>query len=274
MNGDKHRLENNAVKQSAISPLPHGRGSATPAALTPLRPSRDRQGAVVGLVLGGALFLESTLCAEQGGAPVQDENLAYTINWPSGLSLGEAHLISHQAGERWYFEMALDTGVPGFPVSDHFRSSTNPDLCSVEFERETLHGKRRAHEKTTFDYKTGSAQRVTLSGGGKTSVRIPACARDALAYVMFARRELGQGRVPPAATVFYGAQYRVKADFIGPQNVTYNEKKAKADKLVVSLKGPASDVNVEVYFALDAARTPLAIRVPLSVGMVSMELVR
>src|SRR5690349_7740615 len=88
-------------------------------------------------VLAGTL-----LFAANGPAPVQDENLSYTINWPSGLSLGEARLLSHQAGDKWYFEMVLDAGVPGFPVSDHFRSTAGNDLCSLDFDREMLHSKR------------------------------------------------------------------------------------------------------------------------------------
>jgi len=208
------------------------------------------------------------------GSPVQDESLAYSINWPSGLSLGEARVLSHRANDRWHFEMVLDAGVPGFAVSDHFRSIATADLCSLEFERETLHGKRSSREKTTFDYQKGAARRVTLNGGGKSEARIPSCVRDALTFVFFARRELGQGRVPPAQPVVFGSEYQVKADYSGPQNITYNDKKTKADRMAVSIKGPKSDINFEVFFALDSARTPLAVRVPLSVGVVSMELVR
>lgn len=219
------------------------------------------------------LALAPAFCAEPA-APVQDEVLAYNINWPSGLSLGEARVISHMANGKWYFEVALDAGVPGFSVSDHFRSIAQPDLCSVEFDRETLHGKRRSHEKTNFDYAKNTAQRVTLNGGGKSTTKITGCVRDALTFIMFARRELGQGRVPPAQSVFYGSQYRVRMEFAGPTNITHNDKKARADKVTVSLKGPATDINFDVYFALDPARTPLAIKLPLSVGMISAELVR
>ena len=213
-------------------------------------------------------------CADAGGAPVQNESLAYNINWPSGLSLGEARVISHFVNDHWYFEMVLDAGVPGFAVSDRFSSIAGNDLCSLEFGRETLHGKRRTQEKTTFDYKKKVAHRVTLNGGGKNDSKLTGCARDALSFVILARRELGLGRVPSAQTVYYGSQYTVKMDFAGPRNITYNDKKAKADKATVTVKGPASDFSFEIYFALDAARTPLVVKVPLSVGMISAELVR
>jgi hypothetical protein len=43
---------------------------------------------------------------------------------------------------------------------------------------------------------------------------------------------------------------------------------------MVSVKGPKSDFTVEVFYARDAARTPLLIRIPQPVGTLSMELVR
>jgi hypothetical protein len=213
------------------------------------------------------------LGAADPAIPAHDESLAYSINYASGLSLGEARLISRKANDRWFFDMVLDAGVPGFPVSDHFRSTASLELCSIDFERETLHGKKRSREKTTFDYKKDAAHRVTANGGGKTDVKIGACAHDALALVYHARRELARGKVPPAQQVFFGAQYRVKLEFTGAQTVTYSEKRAKADRVAVSLKGPASDVNFEIFFAQDARRTPLLVKAPLPVGVISMELV-
>ncbi len=44
--------------------------------------------------------------------------------------------------------------------------------------------------------------------------------------------------------------------------------------MVVTVKGPKSDFNFEVFFARDAARTPLPVKVPLRVGTFSLELVR
>ena len=48
----------------------------------------------------------------------------------------------------------------------------------------------------------------------------------------------------------------------------------EADKLLVTAKGPASEINFEVYFLKDAARTPALVRVPLSLGAFTMELVK
>jgi hypothetical protein len=51
-------------------------------------------------------------------------------------------------------------------------------------------------------------------------------------------------------------------------------KNAEADRVVATLKGPASAISFEMFFARDPARTPLLIRVPLSLGMFSLELAR
>jgi hypothetical protein len=44
--------------------------------------------------------------------------------------------------------------------------------------------------------------------------------------------------------------------------------------VLATLKGPASEITFEMFFARDAARTPLVIRVPLTLGTFSMELAR
>ena len=94
----------------------------------------------------------------------------YTINWPTGLSLGEAKLTDSEvktteAGERWTTEFSLDASVPGFPVMEHARSTADAEFCSLELEKQYTHGKRKADEKTTFDQQKGTATRETKDGG-------------------------------------------------------------------------------------------------------------
>ncbi len=212
----------------------------------------------------------------QTGFPFQDESLHYNVNWPSGLSLGEATFTAHHKGGAWELAMPLDAGIPGFAVADRIRSSVTDDLCSLELERDLSQGAKRTREKDTFDQKKGEATRTTVfpAGGGTSTFSIPACARDAMAFLYFARRELGQGRVPPAQPVFFGSAYAVRMDYTGAQTITVSDQSSVTDHLVVSVKGPKSGFSFEMFFARDAARTPLLIRVPLSVGTFSMELVR
>ncbi|HZT30742.1 MAG TPA: DUF3108 domain-containing protein [Bryobacteraceae bacterium] len=211
--------------------------------------------------------------AAQSGFPFTSESLNYSVNWPSGLGLGEAHLTAHQGVDRWDFEFNLDASIPGFSVHDHYRSAATGNLCSLEFEKDLSHGTRRAKETTSFDYRESTGRRTTLNGG-KTEFSISDCARDALDLLYFVRRELGQGRVAPPQTVMFGAAYDVRLEYTGPQVVSVNDVKVQADRLIATFKGPASNFSFEMFFARDPARTPLVIRAPFALGTFSMELVR
>jgi hypothetical protein len=208
-------------------------------------------------------------------ADFTNETLNYNVNWPSGLSLGEAKLEASRTGDRWQFRFTLDAAVPGFAVTDRFLSdASQKDFASIEFEKQSVHGKRKAQEKTTFDQQKSNAVRETLKGGGKSEFSVPAGAKDALAYLFFLRRELSQGRLPPAQAVYFGAPYQVRLEYGGAQTVTSGGNPTQADRLVASVKGPSSDFSFEMLFARDAARTPLAVRVPLAMGTFSLELTR
>jgi len=222
------------------------------------------------------LALLAIPACSQTGFPFTDESLRYTVNWPSGLSLGEAVLTAHKTKTGWSFDTTLDAAVPGFALSDKFRSSVTPELCSLELTRDTAHGSKKTREKTTFDSEKRSARRATTfpEGGGSTDINIASCPRDALAYLYFARREMGQGRVAPPDNVLFGASYSVRIDYTGAVTIPSGGKQAVTDHVNVSIKGPQASLTVEIFFARDAARTPLLVRIPLSLGTLSLELVR
>ena len=231
------------------------------------------------LRLAAALVLFASAASAQTGFPWQSETLRYSINWQSGLSLGEAGLSAHKSDKGWEFEATVNAGVPGFAINDQIHSRTGPSLCSEELQRDFSHGGKKTSEKTTFDQKAGSAERTTLvpDGGtkpGKSTFDIPSCARDALAFLYYSRLELGQGRVTPPQKVWLGSEYSVKTDYTGPQNIMVNKKSTVTDHIVVAVRGPKSDFTFEVFFARDAARTPLQIKIPLAVGAFTLELVR
>lgn len=228
----------------------------------------------VALLMGLAVF------ALPATAPGFDnEQLRYTINWPSGLSLGEAQLratFAKPAGEtpgRRHLEFDVDAAIPGFTVSDRYRSETSSDFCSAEFQRTATHGRKKTDEKTMFDQREGTAARQTKDGG-KTDLKTPQCAKDALSYLYFVRRELSQGRIPPPQTIYFGAPYEIRVEFAGTQTIRLGEAQVEADRITASVKGAASDIKFEVFFSKDAARTPLLVHVPLALGTFSMELVR
>jgi hypothetical protein len=182
----------------------------------------------------------------------QPESLHYNLNWPSGLSLGEASLAARKTAAGWEFEMTVDAAIPGFRISDRFHSVTNPQLCSLEFKREISQGSRKAGEATRFDDAAG-------------------CVRDALAFV-FSLRNLAQGTLPPPEQVFYGRSYSINVATSGQQAINVNGKSQIADCLTVHLAGAASNSTFEIYFARDAARTPVLARIPTNLGPISVEL--
>ena len=162
-------------------------------------------------------LLFACAASAQTGFPFQDESLRYSVNWPSGLSLGDATFTAHHTAGGWSFDASLESGIPGFSIADKFRSSSTADLCSLEFERNISHGSKKTREKTTFDQQKGTAHRVTLlpADGGITDFDIPSCARDAMAFVYFVRREIGQGSVASAQKAFFGAGYQVSLQYTG-----------------------------------------------------------
>jgi hypothetical protein len=214
------------------------------------------------------------------GFPFTDESLAYKITGPKGIGLGEAHLQAKHSADGWAFELKADAGVPGFTIKDVYSSHTNTDLCSTDFTRQFQHGSHTGREEETIDRSQESVTRHTIGGGGggggggKSEFPISDCMKDALTMVYYARRELGQGRVPPSQQILMGSLYDIRLTYAGAQTIQSGGNPVVTDEVVCSVKGPASTFEFEMYFARDPARTPLLIKVPLPVGSISMELVR
>ncbi len=205
--------------------------------------------------------------------PASAESLRYSINWASGLSLGEATLRADKGKEAWDFEVTMDASIPGFALRDRYQAAATPDLCSLQLEKNFTHGTRKADEKITFDQQNNTATRQT-NGGGKSEVSVSSCAKDALTFMQFARRELAQGRLAPQQTVDFGAIYNVRIEYTGPQRIKLGDSGVDADRVLATIKGPTTDVTVEIFFAKDAARTPLLARIPLALGSFTVELIR
>jgi hypothetical protein len=206
--------------------------------------------------------------------PASAESLRYSINWASGLSLGEATLRADKGKEAWDFEVTMDASIPGFALRDRYHSGATLDLCSLQLEKSFTHGARKADEKITFDQQNHTASRETQNGGGKSEVSIPSCAKDALTFMQFARSELAQGRLAPQQQVIFGAVYNVRIEYTGAQKIKVGDQAVDADRILATIKGPTTDLTVEMFFARDAVRTPLLARIPLALGTFTVELIR
>ena len=219
------------------------------------------------------------LAADQlTGFPFQNETLHYRVKLPGGGSLGDVTLTAQKTGDGgWDFDMSAAVGIPVVPIADTYKSSAvGVDLCSSTLRREISHGSKTVVEKTEFDQQTNQAKRQTVvpAGGGTSEFSIPTCGRDALTFLYFARGEMGQGRVAPAGKVFFGSGYEAKMVYTGAMDVPVAGKPVVTDHVNVSVKGPASDLTFEIFYARDAARTPLLVKIPVTAGTVSLELVR
>jgi hypothetical protein len=223
--------------------------------------------------LGCLLFACPLLsAAAPAGFPFTDEYLNYSIKWPSGLSLGEATISAARAGSGWAFDLNLDAAVPGYTVKDSYHSLAGQNLCATEFDRQTLHGVKKVSEKTTIA--NGTAVRKTV-GGGQSEIAVPACAHDALAFLFFARRELGQGRVPQSETILFGGGYKLQLNYTGAQSINVADVPTQTDRIFCTVTvRQTQKYEFEVFFARDVARTPVLIRAPFALGALSMELVR
>jgi hypothetical protein len=173
----------------------------------------------------------------------------------------------------WNFEFTLDASVPSFAVVDRYRAQAGASLCSEVFEKTAQHGKKKTSEVLRFEG-AGKVERRTLPDGGKTSLPAPACAKDALTYLYHVRAELASGRIPVAQTVFFGAAYQVKLEYGGAQAINIGGTRTDADRLLGVIKGPASEHKVELWFARSGARELLMVRLPLQMGLFSLELAR
>ncbi len=227
-----------------------------------------------------------TVCAlaaphawSQAGFPWQNESLRYTMNWQSGLSVGEGTLSARKGESGWELDASVNAGVPGFAVNDKIHSSATLALCSAVLERDFNHGGKKTREKTVFDQQGRTAERTTLfpDGGtvpGKSSFEIPTCARDALTFLYYARVELGQGRMVPQQKVYFGSAYDVKMEYAGAENLLLEKKQNVTDHLMFTVNGPKSNFHFDVFYARDPARTPLQIKIPLAMGTFTLDLVR
>lgn len=203
------------------------------------------------------------------GFPFTDEDLNYSIVWPTGASLGEAHLHARRSGDKWNFSFTLDAGIPGYAVKDSYHSDIVPDFCSTSFDRAATHGSHVVTEKETIDRARGIATR-----GAGNPIPVAPCVRDALAYLFYSRREMGQGRVPAAEDVLLGALHPIRVDYDGAPVIKMNGKDVQTDEVTCTWNTGSSAYSFDVYYARDAARTPLRITAPFAVGKFSMELVR
>ena len=144
-------------------------------------------------------------------------------------------------------------------------------FCSARLDKETAHGQRKTKETVTFDQEQHQVKRET-QGGGHSEFTTDACARDALALLQFVRKELEQGHLAPQQTVIFGGEYQIRFEYTGVQRIKTGETTTDAERIQTSITGPGNGITLELFFARDAARTPLLARIPLPIGTLTVEI--
>lgn len=231
--------------------------------------------------LTGAVLLAILIALAPGHGPAQeqvspinlDERLEYTITWPSGLPVGRAEFRARDLDPGWRFEMTLRASLPQIEIDDAFVSRTDAEMCSETFEKHVRHGAKRAHESLRFGPR--ELERTNLEApASELPGRVPVagCARDALAYLYFLRRDLAAGRIPAPGNIYFGAGYRIRLEFVRTRWLTVSDERRLADEIRVVVRGPASEHAFSAYFARDPARTLLLVRADFEEGPFSMRL--
>lgn len=200
------------------------------------------------------------------------ETLRYDIVWPSGLRLGEARFTANSNQGGWAFAVDLSANLPVLAIEDHYESKTDFSLCSASFSKVVSHGRRKQNEEVAFDQNENRALRRNLADGTTQDLAVPPCAKDALAYLYSLRQDLAQGRVPPPDDFNFGSQYQISVSYVETRAIEAGGKTQQADRLLVDVTGGENPVNIELFLAQDAARTPLVIRVPFELGTFSLKL--
>lgn len=202
------------------------------------------------------------------------ETLQYRIIWPSGTALGTARLEMSGAQMKPSAPMnamlVLDASFPGMPVVGEFRSLMDGKGCTQRFEKKLTLALRKSDEVITVA--DGTATRKTSAGGGESTMAVPECSHDALAFLHWFRRELKAGRVGAGGKMLFGAEYDVTVKKAGPDKVTIGGGARDAERFVFQVKGPASNSEFELLFSPDMSRTPLEVRVTMPVGKFRLEL--
>jgi hypothetical protein len=216
-------------------------------------------------------FLLLALIAPAAEPTVPNETLRYSVNWPTGVSLGESQLSASSSGAHMHFQFNLDAAAPAFAVSDRFNSEASGSFCSSVFDKSISQGSKKVDEKETFDSKSGTVTRGVVTSQSQSSAT---CTKDALTFLYFVRQELSQGRIPTEETVYFGAPYHVRLSAAGTESVKIGNASVDAERISAAVTGPSSSISFEMLFLKDPARTLAVVRVPLALGTFSMELVK
>lgn len=233
-----------------------------------------------GACLGGILWFLSyqvgVLAQETSKWPPfsNGETLVYKLLWPSGLSLGEAVLRASVAGDEVRLTATVDAALPQHNVLYVFSSVSTQELCSLRFHQRVQEGARVWEE--TFEFDQGKHEVRRTRNGQSSVASVPPCARDPLTLLYHFRRQLAfqqlsLGTMQPGA-FHLGADFAVRFEAIAPERMVLGTKVGEGDRFLVAYAGPGGENSFEVWIRPDAARVPVAAKVPFPLATFAAEL--
>ena len=213
--------------------------------------------------------------AQQASSPFpplqQGETLRYRLQWPSGLTLGEATLRAIPSGKEVRLELTVEAGLPQYTLRDTFSAvATQEDLCSLQFRQEISEGARQRVETIEFDL---SARQATHTRGNQTTtMAVPPCPRDPLTFLYYVRREAAAGRPVTSGAVQLKNGVAVQIVPGDQESVSVSGQAKQAEHYVVTYTGPGSARTFHLWLSPDAARAPVRIQAPFSLAVFTAEL--
>ena len=193
------------------------------------------------------------------------EYLAYDVTRTSGLSLGETTFRAEATAEGWAFEMTLQVSLPTLEIQEEYRAKADVSLCSMEFSKNASRSEQKTQERVEFDPQAREAVGNTVQGR-ESKLPLSSCARDGLTFLYFLREQLAAGRIPPPDSIYFGTQYQIGVKYLETGDIEVDGELRPSDRIQVDLSGPKSQLDFEIFFGKDEARTPLLIRIPLETG--------
>ncbi len=140
------------------------------------------------------------------------------------------------------------------------------------------HGGKRTDDKTTFDQKAGTRDAYDAvpepAAAAPISTSQPARATRWPSPITRASNWARAGCRTPQQSVLRVGVFGDAWSTPGAENITFGREDRDNRPRARAVKGPKADFQFDIFFARDAARTPLSIRIPLPLGIFTLDLVR
>jgi hypothetical protein len=236
------------------------------------------------LLIIGALGFSSGHANSRGASPQTGpfrigELLTYRVDWRKYSGAAEAELAvvnreNFSGRPSWHFRATLRTLEPAramYPLNDQIDSYASLDGLPTIRYQQRLREFGKPYESDLEFISPGYAPL-----GGWTRVIVPPGTRDPLSAI-YSLRQVDWRRVAEIRIPVYDGDdlYDMIAEREGSQEIRLSAGEVPATRIAIRLLASGrqvADEHFQIWFARDAAQTPIAFEAQLSVGTVRAEL--